>query len=305
MQKRIISLIAGLVLLMGLTAQAVAPDADAVTVVPANQDITVTATITTEEPAGDEAVEEAAQPEEPAYGFRVDGVLYPDMRTQVWHETTYVSIRDFAQALRPGIYVGWNGTNAIVWADDLSITAVPGQVYIEANGRYLYVPDGVKVFNGAVMVPVKVLAKAMGAQVSWSPETGVAVTSGSGTITSAAEFYDAEDLNYLSRIIFAESGNQPLSGKIAVGNVILNRVESSLFPDTVYGVIYQRNQFTPVANGSINKTPSAESILAAKLCLDGAVVLEDVLFFNRAGINCWAARNRAYVTTIADHAFYA
>ena len=90
-----------------------------------------------------------------------------------------------------------------------------------------------------------------------------------------------------------------------MGNVVLNRTKDSRFPNTVKGVICQKNQFSPVANGSINKTPNAESVLAAKLCLDGAVSLDGVLYFNQANLRCWAARNRTYVATIAGHSFYA
>src|SRR5699024_12370625 len=70
----------------------------------------------------------------------------------------------------------------------------------------------------------------------------------------------------ISRLIYAESGNQPLEGKIAVGNVVLNRVASPLFPNTVADVIYQPNQFSPAGSGHLSRTPNAESVVAAKLC---------------------------------------
>lgn len=111
----------------------------------------------------------------------------------------------------------------------------------------------------------------------WAPgvewdgtQSTIQITSGSGPILSGEQAYQADVVYWLSRIIYAESGNQPLDGKIAVGNVVLNRVASPRFPNSVYEVIFQRNQFTPAANGSINRTPSAESVVAAKLCLDGA-----------------------------------
>ena len=111
----------------------------------------------------------------------------------------------------------------------------------------------------------------------------------------------------LSRIIYAESGNQSLDGKIAVGNVVLNRVASPRFPNTVYEVIFQRNQFTPAMTGSINRTPSAESVIAAKLCLDGANTAGDALYFVNPNMSpySWASRNRPYVATIGAHAFFA
>ncbi len=105
------------------------------------------------------------------------------------------------------------------------------------------------------------------------------ITSGSGPILSGEQAYQADVVYWLSRIIYAESGNQPLDGKIAVGNVVLNRVASPRFPNSVYEVIFQRNQFTPAANGSINRTPSAESVVAAKLCLDGANTAGSALYF--------------------------
>ena len=61
-----------------------------------------------------------------------------------------------------------------------------------------------------------------------------------------------------------------MEGKIAVGNVVLNRVNDPRFPNTVYGVVFQRNQFTPAMTGTINRTPNESSVIAAKLCLEGA-----------------------------------
>jgi N-acetylmuramoyl-L-alanine amidase len=92
--------------------------------------------------------------------------------------------------------------------------------------------------------------------------------------------YKKSDLNLLAQLIQSESGNQPFEGKLAVGTVVMNRVESGKFPDTIRGVIFQKNQFSVVANGSINKEPSDESLEAAKKVLEGSRVLEsDVLYF--------------------------
>jgi N-acetylmuramoyl-L-alanine amidase len=223
----------------------------------------------------------------------------------VYEQITYVSLRSVAMALRPDASVTWEGDHACVTADGLTITAYPGQTYMVANGRYLYLPYGVRFENSATMVPVRELAEALGAQVWWDANDGnTYITSGTGAIVSGDAFYNADDVYWLSHIINAESGNQPLEGKLAVGNVILNRVDSASFPNTIYNVIFQRSQFTPASSGSIYKTPNAESVIAAKLCLDGAVVLPSALWFNSAGSSSWAARNKSYVTTIGAHAFY-
>lgn len=76
------------------------------------------------------------------------------------------------------------------------------------------------------------------------------------------------DLDLLSRLIMAEAQGEPYNAKVAVGAVVMNRVSSGLFADSVKGVIYQKingyYQFTPVVNGWINKPADSDSINAAK-----------------------------------------
>ena len=193
--------------------------------------------------------------------------------------------------------------------ETLSMSAVPGSLYVQANGRYLYVKDGLKQVNGKLAVPVRVLAKIYNLDVGYDGATGnVTLTHQAGTgafLQNGATYYNGDTLYWLSHIIYAESGNQPMLGKIAVGNVVMNRVASPLFPNNIYDVLFQRNQFSPAISGSIYRDPNADSVIAAKLVMDGAVALENVLFFNRAGLNSYASRNRPYVATIGAHAFYA
>lgn len=85
--------------------------------------------------------------------------------------------------------------------------------------------------------------------------------------------YSAEDLDLLSRLIMAETQSEPYNAKVAVGAVVINRVKSGLFAGSIKDVIYQKingyYQFTPVANGWINKPANADSIKAAKDALNG------------------------------------
>lgn len=119
-----------------------------------------------------------------------------------------------------------------------------------------------------------------------------------------------DDLYWLSRIIHAESQGEPYEGKVAVGNVILNRVKSSDFPNTVYGVVFDKQfgytQFSPVIDGSIYNTPNADSINAAKAVLNGERPVGDALYFlnPRKATNFWIVQNRKIFTTIGDHDFY-
>ena len=84
----------------------------------------------------------------------------------------------------------------------------------------------------------------------------------------------ASDLDLLARLITAEAQGEPYEAKVAVGAVVMNRVQSGSWPDTIQSVIYQKingyDQFTPVANGWINKPAEAESIKAAAAALKGA-----------------------------------
>lgn len=238
--------------------------------------------------------------------INLDGNTVENIYSFIYQQTTYASLRSLTQALRPDAIVTWEGDHAAVIAEGLTITVYPEQRYLVANGRYLYLPHGVRLENGSIFLPIRTLAKAFGAEVEWDAiNNSINIHSGNGAIVSGDKYYNTDDLYWLSHIIYSESGNQSLSGKISVGNVILNRVGNPIFPNTVYDVIFQKNQFSPVSNGSINKTPNAESIIAAKLCLDGAVVLSDALWFNRAGISCWASKNKSYITTIGAHSFYA
>jgi len=126
---------------------------------------------------------------------------------------------------------------------------------------------------------------------------------------SSTSAQNADAIYWLSRIIEAEAGGEPFDGKVAVGEVILNRVESDEFPNTIWSVIFDKKfgiQFEPVANGSIYNTPSEESIKAAKVALNGSNYIGDCLYFLNPKIasSNWIVKNRKFYTTIENHDFY-
>lgn len=129
--------------------------------------------------------------------------------------------------------------------------------------------------------------------------------------TSSSKSYNEDDIFWLARIIEAEASGESYKGKVAVGSVILNRVNSKEFPNTVYGVIFEYYgkipQFSPVAEGTIYNTPSKESIKAAKDAINGAKpVGNSTYFFNPAkAAGSWIVKNKAYITKIGGHSFYA
>jgi N-acetylmuramoyl-L-alanine amidase len=130
-------------------------------------------------------------------------------------------------------------------------------------------------------------------------------TASRGTTTTATT-----DLYWLSRIIHAEAEAEPYEGKVAVGNVILNRVNSGTFANTVKGVIFEYSnghaQFSPVADGTIYNTPSAASVQAAKDALAGVRPVGSCQFFFNPdkSAGTWIVQNKTYVKTIGNHAFY-
>ena len=225
-------------------------------------------------------------------------------------ETTYVPLREIAYALGADT-VSWDAKNqtATVTAEGLKIEVAKDQCYLVANGRYLHVPGLCRGENGIILVPVRTLCKAFGADVQWDQKKKtVYITSGGEPIASGDSFYDENDVYWLSRIIFAESGGEEFDGQIAVGNVVMNRVESDIFPDTVEGVVFDSQygiQFTPAYSGAIYNTPSESCVIAAKLALDGAETVGDSLYFSAACTSCWASRNREFVIQIDNQNFYA
>ena len=122
--------------------------------------------------------------------------------------------------------------------------------------------------------------------------------------------YTESDYNVLLRIVQAEAGGCDMKGKILVANVILNRVESNEFPDTITDVVYEKRQFSPVSNGSINRCKvEQETVEAVDRALAGEDYSEGALFFmNRrasSGSNVrWFDTHLDYLFQHGGHEFF-
>lgn len=250
-----------------------------------------------------------------ASGFRpgvsINGSAFTG-EVEVKNNTTFVGIRKFSTAMKWDANVSYNSATRTltVKTDKLTLTAKDGASYIVANGRYLFTSTPIYMKNGRMYAPILLMAKAFDAKASWSDATSsFNITRGSGGILSGDKYYREDEVYWLSKIINAEAGGEIMIGKIAVGNVVLNRTRSSAFPNTIYGVIFDTKngvQFSPVANGTIYKTPNSDSIIAAKICLEGYTISYDILYFVNPKIapNSWASKNRPYFDTIGNHVFY-
>ena len=242
----------------------------------------------------------------------LNGTKILDGQAQIIGSTTYVPLRKFCNAMG-WCNVSWNGaTNtATVSTGTLTVSATQNALYISANGRYFYTVDKVLNLDGTLWVPIRPMAKAYGLDLSWDGDArAVRLTSAGQTLISGDRFYKSDEVLWLARIIQAEAGGEPFLGKIAVGNVVLNRVKSPQYPNTIWGVIFDRKhgtQFSPVSFGTIYNNPSQQSIIAAKICLEGYSVTTKALFFMnpRLSTSSWISDNRPYLFTIGKHDFYA
>lgn len=227
---------------------------------------------------------------------------------------TYVPMYKFASWL--GVFEQTNSKQngrqvSTITGDNLKIQAVSGNLYISANDRYFYTVGEILTIGGELYVPIYPLVKALNCYVSYNSSTeSYNVRSGdTSRLPAASKIYRDDEVYWLAKIISAEARGESFKGKMAVGNVILNRVRSNLFPNTIYSVIFDRKygvQFSPILNGSIYAEPTAESIIAAKVCLEGYSLSNEILYFVNPAIapNSWISKNRSYAFTVGNHAFY-
>ncbi len=196
----------------------------------------------------------------------------------------------------------------VLSSDKYSFYCYPEHGYISANGRYVPIGGLPREINGRVWFPVSSLTKLIGAELKINEDaSSVQIKYRAGSpVPSASDVYNQYDLYWLSRVIYSEAGTQPLEGMIGVGNVVLNRVASPRFPNSVYEVVFQKNQFSVVDCGMIYREPDERSIIAAKLCLEGADSVGDSLYFINPKLcnGSWFRNNLTFRETIGEHDFF-
>ena len=259
-------------------------------------------------PIGASATQKQIYKEIPIYieGKRVEG-----SEALLIDSITYVPLRKLAENSKDCKITYNHATRtATVKFEDLTITVTTGKKYISVNGRYFWGVGEVKNINGSLYVPIRPLARALELDVKWNASNySVNLTKATWTLVDAENYYDPQELYWLSRIIEAEAGGEIIEGKIAVGNVVLNRVKDSRYPNTIYGVIFDFKhgiQFTPAYTGTVYNTPSQESIIAAKIALEGYEIVPGVMFFfnPRIATSNWISKNRPFAARIGLHDFY-
>lgn len=131
---------------------------------------------------------------------------------------------------------------------------------------------------------------------------GIYETDSSGSGGATSEQWASLDL--LARVISAEARGEPYSGQVAVGAVILNRVNHPSFPNTIAGVVYQQGAFTCMVDGQINEPVAASAYQAARDALNGADPSGGAIYyFNpNTATSSWIW-SRPLITVIGSHRF--
>jgi len=148
--------------------------------------------------------------------------------------------------------------------------------------------NGIKV-TGTVDTATRNALGLSRAEASYTPTKGVSAS---------------DDVTLLARMINAEAKGEPFVGKVAVGAVILNRVESPLFPNSLSGVLFQPKAFQPVSNGKIWQEPDAEAVRAAQNAINGWDPSYGCLYFWNPGTSTssWIWQKKP-VMRVGNHVF--
>ena len=122
--------------------------------------------------------------------------------------------------------------------------------------------------------------------------------------SSSSSSNNSSNVNLLARVVYGEARGEPYTGQVAVAAVVLNRVKSSKFPNSISGVVYQSGAFDAVADGQINMTPDTTAKKAAKDALNGwDPSYGAIYYFNPStATNKWIW-SRPMTVTIGKHRF--
>lgn len=156
------------------------------------------------------------------------------------------------------------------------ISADNGWFKVKVNGQTGYISANAVSINADTHDAVTLA--------EFEAETGIVPDTTTNTVDSS---YSQDDINLLAALIHCEAGGESYTGKVAVGAVVLNRVNSASFPNTISEVIYQSGQFTPASSGALAATLAsgvdADCYAAAQDAINGANPVGSCLYFHAGG----------------------
>lgn len=173
------------------------------------------------------------------------------------------------------------------------------QTRLKSWGYYSYSVDGI--YGWRTAEAVKKFQRKHGLMVDGicGPATLAKIGLPTGSTSSSSD-----NVNLLARLINGEARGESYTGQVAVGAVVLNRVKSSSFPNTISGVIYQRGAFTAVTDGQMNKPVNQSCYNAARDALNGWDPSGGALYYyNPATATSSWIWSRPVITRIGNHVF--
>lgn len=178
------------------------------------------------------------------------------------------------------------------------------QTKLKRWGYYNGAVDGI--YGSQTLAAVKSFQRKNGLTVDGiaGPKTLAAMGITSGGSSSGSTSSNSNNVNLLARLIYGEARGESYTGQVAVGAVVMNRVKSSLFPNTIAGVIYQSGAFDAVSDGQINMSPDSTAIKAAQDAINGwDPSYGAIYYFNPStATNKWIW-SRPLTVTIGKHRF--
>jgi N-acetylmuramoyl-L-alanine amidase len=173
-------------------------------------------------------------------------------------------------------------------------------------GYYSYAVDGI--FGSRTETAVKWFQRqhglaadgVVGKQTANALGISLPASSGGGSSSSTT----SNEVNLLARVVYGEARGEPYKGQVAVAAVVLNRIKSSKFPNTMAGVVYQQGAFSIVADGQINLAPNETAIKAAKDALNGWDPTNGCLYYYEPTktTNKWML-SKPIILRIGNHVF--
>lgn len=221
---------------------------------------------------------------------RINDVLLAfDSAPFIYSDRTMVPVRAIAESLGAE-EVQWDAENKIVriLLDGKSLVMIIGErSYLMDNSIY-DMDVAPMIAENRTMVPLRFVAEAFGCEVTWNDALRTVEITKEGIQVEEThqveEQYTPEDLLWLARIVHLEGYDIGDEAKLAIANVVLNRVKGDEYPDTVYDVIMDDKyavQFPPAHRESFKTLePSAAALQAAKSALEGNNNIDDCLYFN-------------------------
>lgn len=224
---------------------------------------------------------------------------------------TIIPVRAIVEVLGAQDVV-WNQElkEVTIMLDDKILKMIIGQKEYNLDGEIYSMDVAASIVNNRTMVPLRVVAESFDCDVKWNNDfRTIEITKELAVIDDCyinERQYAYEDVLWLARIVNVEALDINYDAKLAVANVVLNRMNDPRFPNTVYDVIYDTTyttQFPPAHKGGFSeRVPDDQSYIAAKNALDGSNNIDVCLYFNNVSFK-WKA-NDFYKVIDGEYFYY-